>query len=64
MLLVGVRGFGHAVAEENQRVAGLELHAGRRRSGFRNQAHRKRTLGEKLGDLAAAKKQAARDGRR
>ena len=43
-LLFGVHGFGDAVAEEDQRVAGLERHAGRGVFGFGNQADRKRAL--------------------
>ncbi len=56
-LVVGVLRFGDAVAEKNQGVFGLELHARRSEFGFGNQAHGERSLRVEFAHLALAQQQ-------
>src|SRR5690242_434751 len=49
----GIRGFGDAVAEKDQRIAGLECLANRSILGIRDQPHWKRTLRENFADDAS-----------
>src|ERR1700722_2612249 len=55
-LLLRIRGFGDAIAEEHQCVTGLELLANGDVSGGRNQTHRVGSLRENFANHAATKK--------
>ena len=56
-LFVAVHGFGDTIAEQDQRVIGLEFHAGRHVMISRDEADRKRTFGEGFGDIAVSKQE-------
>ena len=56
-LLLHIGGFGDAVAEQDQGVAGLEVDAHGGVFCLGNQAHGERALGENFADFSAAKKQ-------
>jgi hypothetical protein len=56
-LFVRVHGLSDAIAKEDESIARLEFHAGSHVIGSRDEAQRKRTLGEGLGNLAATKKE-------
>ena len=56
-LFVRVHGLSDAIAEEDESIARLEFHAGSYVVGSRDEAQRKRTFGEGLGNLAATKKE-------